>query len=59
MSLANRKVLIKFVLESILTHFMQCAYIPISIYNKIDVIIRNILWGSSVEKDGIVFSELG
>ena len=53
MSLANRKVLIKFVLESILTHF------PISIYNKIDVIIRNILWGSSVEKDGIVFSELG
>ena len=29
---------------------MQCAYLPINICNKIDMIVRKFLWGTSEEK---------
>ena len=41
---------IKAVLESIITYYMQCAYIPIKICNKLDVISRGFFIGSTIER---------
>ena len=49
LSLVGRRILAKYVLESIPTHLMQCTYIPIRVCNKIDGIIRSFIWGSVEE----------
>ena len=49
LNLARRKVLIKSALENIPPHYFQCTLIPKSIYNKIDAISKDFLWGSPDE----------
>ena len=46
LSLASRVVLVKHVSSTIPNYVMQCAYLPSKIFEGIDRVNRNFLWGS-------------
>lgn len=47
LSLAGRLTLVNFVTSAIPTHIMQCNLLPTWIYNELDRINRNFLWGDA------------
>lgn len=50
LSFASRAVLVKSVMSTIPNHVMQGLALPVHLYEKLDKINRDFLWGPSIEK---------
>jgi hypothetical protein len=50
LTLPGRATLIQSISEAILAYVMQCTPLPAKVYDNLDALSRNFLWGSTVDK---------